>query len=392
MNWNTLKRLSSLDWSVWSLWIWAGLLGLGQLQRWQITPTVALYFHEVLMMALIVIWGWHDRRRIHFSLKKVRPQNWSWALKIVVLTAVLSQVLGIWKTGNASSLLYLARWSMYAAWLWLALPKTELFGPLKAWWAMLPILLTAWFGWWQYLLLPDVRWLYILGWDNHYWRLVSTQLDPGYAGVLLVLGWTAMQQKWWQLELGRLHGAYAWPVWAAAALTFSRATWLIAALSLVWLARRQPQRWRLWAASALVFLSCIWLAPKPGGEGVNITRTSTLDARWQHSKQFLQQLSPWQLVVGNGWYTFSDWDQVNEYPNHAHLPDAWPIALLYSWGAVGTATALWLLQHFSQQQRHTSPQFIIYLIILGVFGLFNNLLQPFLLLSFFWLSATSHDT
>src|SRR5258708_36528350 len=43
------------------------------------------------------------------------------------------------------------------------------------------------FGWIQYFFFPDLRALKMLGWDDHYFRLVSTYLDPAFTGILLVL-------------------------------------------------------------------------------------------------------------------------------------------------------------------------------------------------------------
>ena len=47
---------------------------------------------------------------------------------------------------------------------------------------------TAIFGWAQYIFLPDLRDLKYLGWDDHYFRLVGTFLDPGFTGIILVFG------------------------------------------------------------------------------------------------------------------------------------------------------------------------------------------------------------
>src|SRR5258708_37344151 len=43
------------------------------------------------------------------------------------------------------------------------------------------------FGWIQYFFFPDLRALKMLGWDDHYFRLVSNFFDPAFTGILLVL-------------------------------------------------------------------------------------------------------------------------------------------------------------------------------------------------------------
>ena len=43
-------------------------------------------------------------------------------------------------------------------------------------------------GFIQYFFYPDLRNLYYLGWDPHYYRIVSTILDPNFCGILFALG------------------------------------------------------------------------------------------------------------------------------------------------------------------------------------------------------------
>jgi hypothetical protein len=45
----------------------------------------------------------------------------------------------------------------------------------------------AFFGLLQYLFMPDLRFLYDIGWDMHYGRLAGTFLDPTFIGLILVL-------------------------------------------------------------------------------------------------------------------------------------------------------------------------------------------------------------
>src|SRR5690606_32109779 len=41
---------------------------------------------------------------------------------------------------------------------------------------------TAIFGWFQYILLPDLTAMKIFGWDDHYFRMVGTFFDPAFFG------------------------------------------------------------------------------------------------------------------------------------------------------------------------------------------------------------------
>lgn len=44
------------------------------------------------------------------------------------------------------------------------------------------------FGWIQYLWLPDLRDLKYIGWDDHYFRMFGTFLDPAFFGLIIVFG------------------------------------------------------------------------------------------------------------------------------------------------------------------------------------------------------------
>ncbi len=47
------------------------------------------------------------------------------------------------------------------------------------------------FGFLQYFIYPDIRSFVVWGWDDHYFRLFSTFLDPGHTSIILVFGFLA---------------------------------------------------------------------------------------------------------------------------------------------------------------------------------------------------------
>lgn len=49
-------------------------------------------------------------------------------------------------------------------------------------------IVVAVFGWIQYLWLPDLRDLKYIGWDDHYFRMFGTFLDPAFFGIIIVFG------------------------------------------------------------------------------------------------------------------------------------------------------------------------------------------------------------
>jgi len=116
-------------------------------------------------------------------------------------------------------------------------------------------IVSAIFGWTQYLLWPDLTSLKHLGWDDHLLRMTGTFLDPTFLGLVLVLGLVIVHDKFPKLIYFLLFSL---------AFTYSRSSYLIA---MSFLAFKKKY------ASLLFFLLVILLIPKNIGEGTNLIRT-----------------------------------------------------------------------------------------------------------------------
>ncbi|PIY79331.1 MAG: hypothetical protein COY81_02855, partial [Candidatus Pacebacteria bacterium CG_4_10_14_0_8_um_filter_43_12] len=83
----------------------------------------------------------------------------------------------------------------------------------------------------QYLLLPDTRYLYLFGWDDHYYRLIGPLLDPNLSGILFVLtSWLIV--AWRKLLPKAIVVSLLMMTILAIVLSYSRATYLSAIISL----------------------------------------------------------------------------------------------------------------------------------------------------------------
>lgn len=115
---------------------------------------------------------------------------------------------------------------------------------------------TAVFGWLQYLLYPDLTSLKYLGWDDHLLRMVGTFLDPTFLGLILVLGVIiAIQYKYKKIVYFLLFSL---------AFTYSRSSYFIASLFLLFKKKY---------LALVVFMLVILFLPKNIGEGTNLART-----------------------------------------------------------------------------------------------------------------------
>ncbi len=128
-------------------------------------------------------------------------------------------------------------------------------------------------GFLQYLLLPDVRFLTYLGFDDHYFRLIGSLLDPNFTGLVFVIFTLLSPKIFFVIPL------------LALALTFSRASFLVLTVSLLYLCVVKKQFKLLFLLLILGVL--IYFAPKPFGEGVNLLRTFSIVSRFENQKQAL---------------------------------------------------------------------------------------------------------
>lgn len=139
------------------------------------------------------------------------------------------------------------------------------------------VIVTAIFGWIQYFFWPDTRTLKVLGWDDHYFRLIGTFLDPAYTAIVFVLGVIlAIYKKKNLLSIFLL---------TTLAFTYSRAGYLAMFIALFFLFLKKYSK-KLIITLTVLFLVFISALPKStGGEGVKLNRTSTISARLLNYKQ-----------------------------------------------------------------------------------------------------------
>ncbi|HEX6977512.1 MAG TPA: O-antigen ligase family protein [Patescibacteria group bacterium] len=130
------------------------------------------------------------------------------------------------------------------------------------------------FGWVQYFLFPDLTGLKILGWDDHYFRITSTFLDPAFTGIILVFTFL--------LTLGSFNkknkiGNILLCVFLliTIAFTYSRSSYIAlfgGSLYLLFSTSRRKAALLLIAG----LLAILPLLPRPGGEGVRLERLNSV--------------------------------------------------------------------------------------------------------------------
>lgn len=358
-----------------------GLIILGQFQRIELAPWPGFYLLDMVML----MWGgWLVLSQRQKVIELVR--------RTLLALGRLEKILIIWFAGgwmvallagdfSERAIFYLGRFLIYGGTLWLVanlhiLPQKLLrVGLIVAGCYML-----LW-GLGQYWLLPDMRFLTVFGWDDHYFRLVGTQLDPNFMGLIFVLlfiwlwhwpGKNLVQRRLgWLLETLTIVGI---------GLTFSRSTFLSFGLVVLFLAGRQWKKyWPL-----VVLLLVLILANKPASEGVVLTRTASIEARMVSSERSLTALKPYQLILGRGLFNTSKTSYVSDdyrRADHAGLPDNLWLLVVQGGGLVGLLLVLLVSGRRLLVLGKRNPEGAVAVLAVLLHAMFNNsLFQPFIFL------------
>jgi O-antigen ligase len=154
----------------------AGVLGVVNISG------INLYYHDLILGFIC----------LYLAGRKYKLIKNAGFVRTVIPFAVISLISLFINTGHLplselfQSSLYLVRFLLY-----FTVYLTVVCLPLESgWWLgglLASGLIFTLFGYLQYLFFPDLRFLTILGWDPHYYRLTSTFLDPNFAGLYIVL-------------------------------------------------------------------------------------------------------------------------------------------------------------------------------------------------------------
>lgn len=384
--------LSLIKW--WYLLALLVVLSLGQLQRFNIFHDISFYLHDLLIA------GWLALNSLQL-LSYIKAANYLAHLRIWWRELAFGGwlIFGmIFATPEIAPWLYLLRLVFYT--LFLVSLRIAFQNKVVVLRVIIVLLglLYVWYGILQYLFLPDTTFLFQFGWDDHYYRLIGTFLDPNFAGMIIVLVLTYLYSLKKLMSFPHFVITNLLLI-SALTVTYSRASYL-AFFVLIGLFICSPktknfssikhrtlhdlfQRSGWGLAALLVMLLTYLLAPKPGGEGVNLSRTASIQARVKTSQLALANHTPRSFWVGKGFYS-ADLLQLETdplHPTHARVPDNLFIFVFTSTGMVGLLLFMSLLMKYGiWLVRHDWLMFGALLATL-IHSQFNNtLLEPFIFL------------
>ena len=376
------------------------LVLMGQLLRFEPTMGVSLYPHDILiaLIGMLVITS-VEQRKLFLFIPIFIQKYWKYFLSWMIISLLIQVVL---LAESPIIFLYLLRTSVYVtflSWLFYYLRKADKRVILFYW---MSGLLFAIITLGMYLALPDLRALKSLGWDDHYFRAVGPLLDPNFTGSILVvtiisligfLGLNFHKHPMIRYGIAGLFGI-------TLAITFSRSSWLslligMSLISIPVIIKLKIQFWRasiirLIVATLAILVMTLIVIQKPGGEGVNVLRSTSIIARQQHDQSSLKT-DPIRLLVGSGLSTSPD----TKVSYHARLPNNLGMLLLAFSGIPGIILFIWSLLKTYTLFLVKYPHILIPLATLLLLAQFNAVLtEPFTLLlcGFQLISLTTEKT
>ncbi len=353
------------------------LLSLGQLQRIQITNNIAFYLHDLLIIGFLI----KELFAVNLQIKKIienvkKIKIFQKKIIFVFLISILLSWVIAFIEGRFDfrAILYLIRLIAYICFAFLLQEKIK----NKSWpWRLISFNILL-LGFVQYFFLPDLRFLIYEGYDDHFYRLTSTILDPAFTGLIFVFNlnyYLWQKKKNYLLIILFLIGLL---------LTYSRASYLAFLLSssLIFLLDKQNSKKIILFIICCFCLTLPFLPNKSGGDGVNLLRTVSTQKRINNDQEILQSMSKTQWLFGQGLLIPAKNREVSEnIPSHSHFADNLLVFLISNIGIVGST--LLLIIFLKRTINHNKNNQNILLASLITHAMFNNsFTQSFVVLLF----------
>lgn len=230
----------------------------------------------------------------------------------------------------------------------------------------------------QYFLYPDLRNLLYLGWDPHLSRMFGVFFDTSAAAAIYGLFFLFFiksynhykNQKYYKI----LSLIFTFFFLVAIVLTFSRSAYIVLMMVAGWHFFSQKKFTLIFLFLTLFFI-ILSLAPKPFGEGVNLKRTFSVEARLTDYKQAIDiwKKSP-LLGVGYNRLRFVKPTSVESHAAGSFSSSFLIIlvtgGILGFLGFIGSLRKLWLINKKTR----------IFLLFLGLLSFTDNIiLHPFIM-------------
>jgi len=161
-------------------------------------------------------------------------------------------------------------------------------------------------GFVQYLLYPNLRNLYYLGWDEHLYRLFSTFLDPNFAGAFLVLFILLLTENVIRSIKNQKKLIFFSILWAftliAILLTYSRSAFIMLIVG-VGVLLALHKLYKVIAILGIMFIALFILFSNRNIEGLNPLRIASVEARIESANEAISIFSK-NPILGVGFNAY----------------------------------------------------------------------------------------
>lgn len=301
----------------------------------------------------------------------------------VALTSLIVHASSLGFTPAFASSLYIIRLALYMSMLFIPLhiSTRHIYGLIAGF---------TFIGLAQYVLYPNLRNLFYLGWDDHYLRLFGSLLDPNFTGVLCVLMIMTLLhelEKKMPSRQQRMIYLLLTLTGIALLLTYSRSAYLIflVGMSAYGVARK---KFALIGIVFLVFLGGLLVIPKNlPSEGVDLFRMASINARQKEYVRAATIIKDNPLLgVGYNAYRYAQiqygFEQPGIFPSHgaAGVPNSY-LFILATTGIIGLLSFfLWLGALWQKYRATSSLAFPLLAAYLASGSFDNTLVYPFIML------------
>lgn len=384
------------------------LFPFGQLTRISPHPSVHIYMHDVVVAGMVLTWGVYR----YFHKQHTHPPA---AIHILLFIAWSTITLAL----NAPSFhmnellissLYLLRWITYAG-LYFVIYDIVKSGSVSNQFVFNGLTGTgiaiAVFGMFQYVLYPNLRNLLYAGWDPHEYRVFGTFLDSAFIGILLVVTILLLTdiiiditQRSFRNMPFLLYSTATLFVFVVLLFTYSRSSY-IALIAGLWIQSYVKKSYMISLLLTILMIISLPFLPKPSqtSEAVNLTRTSTIDARMTNYEQTKHLISQ-NWLYGTGFntlrYVHREAGIVPAYEWESnHAASGTDNSFLFVWVTTGII-GLFLYIHMGWHMVngvHESYKPVVYssLAAVIVHSMFNNtLFYPWVMIWIWLLLGVSH--
>lgn len=363
------------------------LIPFGNLLRFDIGYGVSVLLIEVMLGILLVANFWEYRSKIFSEIpRSIIP------FIILAITSLLLNTGHYEVTAILVGSLYLVRLLLYVQ---LLFSFNDLSKKIRT--NILEIMVLvgsiyALIGLGQYVLFPDLRPLYFLGWDEHLYRLFGTFLDPNFSGGFIILSLTLILSSL-SLKLDRVNRYQTILVFIhvlAIVLTYSRSSYLMFAVMLAMYGVLLRKNIKHYVGIAVGFGILVLLIPKGlPSEGVNLLRTASINARFVEYEKAIEvfQSSP-IYGVGYNLYRYAQFKfGLTETGNwvFSHAAAGVPNSFLFVLATTGIlGFAAYVYFWFESIRRKFHPVLLVSVVSIFVHALFeNSLFYPFIMIWLF---------